>query len=486
MAKKKKKIQDEEPSKKILDHIEKMKLRGIDAYYAWCTKYSFVASFTKSSKEMAAEQEHFSFLTKEREMYSSIDRNPKKLIEKACDGLLDHKKIDRPFWKDFAEAICTSKDKNKASLKELLIHIQKKADFLYDDIRFGDKKFLYVEAMIKINDRRGLWLRDLKSWKAGTHNARRQFASLIRHLFCKYEIPEFFDSAWFRKEKSSYKFRDWFIHIGLGHNIRTVKTPIPLTKKMAHSMMLAPADYTIEGAIRWGQIHALGGDKRLISEVVATRLGKSFSEEKFWTSVISFFIQNPMLDRKHVGPIYDFIHHHKYKEEEIVVPGGRVERRPPPQPNFSMTQRDPEALLRQVDRWHGALSKANPAKNLYFKKSEIKDFVYARGKDEEEIIFRIKELLSGQALIEEGRALNHCVATYAMSCFRGHCSIWSLEKEHKGKMSKCLTVEVDQDKIIVQARGKHNRLPDSNEMNLLQLWATRNELTLSHYLSSIA
>ena len=296
MAKKKKLLNNTEPSKKVLAHINSLGALNIEAYFDWCVTHGFAASFTKGSKTLALEQEYFILLRKERELYSTIDKNPKKLIEKACNGMLDHKKIERSFWKDFAEAICLSEDKNKASLEELLITIQKISNFLYEDIRFGDKKFLYIEAMIKINDRRTEWIRDLKSWKPGTHNAHRQFSSLIRHLFCKYDIPKFFDSSWFRKEKGSYKFRDWFIHIGLGNNIHTVKMPITMTKKMAHCMMQAPENYTVENAIRWGQIHALGGDKRLVSEVIATNLGKSFSEDNFWVSFINFFIQNPMLD----------------------------------------------------------------------------------------------------------------------------------------------------------------------------------------------
>ena len=484
MAKKKKLLNNTEPSKKVLAHINSLGALNIEAYFDWCVTHGFAASFTKGSKTLALEQEYFILLRKERELYSTIDKNPKKLIEKACSGMLDHKKIERSFWKDFAEAICLSEDKNKASLKELLITIQKISNFLYEDIRFGDKKFLYIEAMIKINDRRTEWIRDLKSWKPATHNAHRQFSSLIRHLFCKYDIPKFFDSSWFRNEKGSYKFRDCFIHIGLGNNIRTVKMPITMTKKMAHCMMQAPENYTVENAIRWGQIHALGGDKRLVSEVIATNLGKSFSEDNFWVSFINFFIQNPMLDRKHVGPIFDYIYHQKYKIEEAVVGEGRVVNTPPPQPNFTMAQRDPEVLLRQIDRWHGTLNKVSPAKNLYFKRVEIKPLAYSKGKNEEQITLRIKQLLSGQALIEEGRAMSHCVASYAISCFKEKCSIWSLEKEYKDRVEKCLTIEVDKSNVIVQVRGKRNRLPNSSEINLLNRWAIENELTLSHYVHS--
>ena len=482
MAKKKKSLTPEEPSNKFMQHMHKLGFHSLDSYYSWCSTYGFQANFHKGLKEFREEQDHFVFLKKERELYTSIDKNPKKFIEKACNGELDYERINRPFWSELAEAISKSKSQDREGLKELLKMVLKKTKFFMESRTFANLKYFYFQALIKINERRGQWQRELNDWKPDSHNARRQFASLVRHLFCKYDIPAFFDSVWFRSDKCSHKLRDWFIHLGQGGNIRTVKTPINLTKKMAHLMMQAPSEYSIENAIRWGQIHAMGGDKRLVNEIVSTRLGRYFEENDFWVSFINFFIKNPMLDRKHVGPVFDFIYHQKFKEEEIIVGEGRVERRPPPQPTFSMANREPEALLRQVDRWHGILNKIEPAKNLYFRSADIKEFYIIKGKDENEVTFRIKQLLSGRALIEEGKAMSHCVATYATSCFKGYCSIWSLMKEYQGKLERCLTIEVDNKNVIIQARGKRNRLPNSGEMNLLNRWASQNDLALSNYI----
>ena len=487
MAKKKKKSTEEcGPDNKLLHHIEDLGFYNIEAYYTWCRKNAFEPSYKKSTKQIHAEQTHFDQLKREREFYAGIDKNPAKLIKHLCDGTIDSSKIERPFWKEFSKAItCSSKGKqSRESLKSLLLFVYKKTDFLFESIRYGDQKYLYVEALIKMNDRRASMIQNLNSWKSPGHNTKRQFSSLLQHLFCKYPVPQFFNSAWFLKEKGSDQYRDWFIHVANGHNIRTVKTPIALSKKMAHLMMQAPEDYSIEHAVRWGQIHAMNGNRRLTEEIISSRLGKGFENNEFWSTVIKFFIDNPMLDRKHIGPVIDYIFNQKYDQEEVILAGGDTEIRLAPQPNFSMNHRNPEALLRQVAVWHGELNKITPDLNLLFKKVDFDGLVMSKGKGESVYTYTIKQLLSGRALRDEGQAMRHCVASYAQSCVKGKCSIWSLEKITKKATEKCQTIEVDNNKVIVQSRGKLNRLPIAQEMSIIKKWAELRNLTLSRYLPS--
>ena len=54
----------------------------------------------------------------------------------------------------------------------------------------------------------------------------------------------------------------------------------------------------------------------------------------------------------------------------------------------------------------------------------------------------IRELLSSDELIYEGRAMQHCVRTYARSCYAGRASIWTMETEDEEGRDKVLTIEV--------------------------------------------
>ena len=133
---------------------------------------------------------------------------------------------------------------------------------------------------------------------------------------------------------------------GLGRSVRRGRTPIPVTKRMVHAFLQAPAHYSIEAALRWGQVHALGGDAWLTEALVATQLGRSFEHDDFWVTAIRFFIANPLLDRCHVGPIVDYLQHQRFEARVVFVAPGVRERQPPPQPNLSMHGRTADHLPR--------------------------------------------------------------------------------------------------------------------------------------------
>ena len=73
--------------------------------------------------------------------------------------------------------------------------------------------------------------------------------------------------------------------------------------------------------------------------------------------MLQFFIANPMLDSAHIGPMIDYIHQQRFVSQDVFVAPGVVERRGPPQPNFTMKGRTPASLLRQVEAWHRTLTK---------------------------------------------------------------------------------------------------------------------------------
>ena len=336
----------------------------------------------------------------------------------------------------------------------------------------------YVDALIELNGHRRQWVRPLEDWRPGKHNRKLQFGSLLRHLWAKYPVPAFMDSAWLLNQEGAPKYRDWFIHIGSGQNIRSAKKlPLPLTKRMAHQFLDAPDDYNVLQALRWAQIHGLDGDARLTQALLATQIGEDFEHHTFWRTVFVFFINNPMLDRRHVGPIIDYLQFQKFTIQEMMAAPQIIERIPPPQPHLTMQGRTPAALLRQVEDWHTELSRSSNVHGLTFKPSGIKGFEKKQAGDQ----WTIRELRTGTQLVKEGSELNHCVSTYADNCTPGHCSIWSMERLRNDKTHKHLTIEVQQQKMIVQVRGKHNRLCTRPELDVIRQWASEAGLSIDSY-----
>jgi hypothetical protein len=84
------------------------------------------------------------------------------------------------------------------------------------------------------------------------------------------------------------------------------------------------------------------------------------------------------------------------------------------------------------------------------------------------------ELTNSEQLKAEGRALQHCVASYASRCWRGACRIWSLRSIRADKVRSIVTLEIDLVKrAIVQARGFGNSYPSSRRLQIIRLWARR-------------
>ncbi len=105
------------------------------------------------------------------------------------------------------------------------------------------------------------------------------------HLLAAYPVPEFMATAWLRDDDNDGPAcRELWFHIAAGNNPRTGKPPVAMSRRVAHHFLQAPAHYTIEGAVRWGQIAALGGSPALADACVATRLGEHFGNDAFWLS----------------------------------------------------------------------------------------------------------------------------------------------------------------------------------------------------------
>ncbi len=466
-------------------HMKALGVPNEHAYVAWCVAHNFETILRKSRESMDEEYEAHMNGRRIMSEHARVHHNPNRFIRDVCLGCTDVNDITRSNWREIGAVIAkTSSDtRYREGLSEFLLCMNKKAKFVFETAVLGDRQFRYIQALIHFYDYRSYWIRDIEEWMPNTHNVEGQFKALTSHLFEMYPVPNFMVSSWFRKDEVSESYRDWYLHLASGKNIRSAELPIEFTTKTAHNFMQAPDHCSVEQAIKWGHIHALGGDKRLADAILASRMGESLDQHKFWTSVFSFFVDNPMLDRAHVGPIIDYIYAQKFEVRECVTAPGVVEHIYPPQPNLSMKGRTAEALLKQVDRWHGNLAKSNDAQKYFFKKTGIPEYRQKTGKDKQDT-WRIRELLSGAELIKEGREMQHCVASYARACVAERCSIWAMEYVSPKGIQKHQTIEVSRLKQIVQCRGKRNSYPTKSELNIIKKWGQTVGLSVSPYVVS--
>jgi hypothetical protein len=340
----------------------------------------------------------------------------------------------------------------------------------------GREQGRFANALLALSTHAGRWIRVPEDWKPRSHNTSWQFHSLARHLLARYDVPTFMNSVWMEGTSSqSATHQRWFIHVGQGQNMRTAEgLPVSLTKKQAHLYLQAADDFDVVRAFRWAQIIDMGGWDRLVRAVVATRLGTDFRHDEFWTTVFRWLVTHPMLYSTHIGPIIDYLHQHRFVAS---VPNANAHLPGEPrliarQPNLSMKDRTPEALLRSVADWHRDLGRQRAAPVVSWKPCGIAPFRLVEGQGDRERVFTITELLSSRELIEEGRAMSHCVGSYAHACASGRVSIWTLQfVDASGQEARMLTLEVvNETRQIIQARRKLNMTPTADDWAILRRW----------------
>ncbi len=500
MSRKKITVLTEEPDHDLLEHIRDLGLKSVEEYRDWCARNGFGRKLKKHWKQRCRERFH-SRQTIAQERLNQKKREKRNLIEVLtgiCEGRLCETDVTQTHLKRLCQILRSDRGVrdepqiSRKALLRLLTHLHHcRAKFFDGSIVIAELAEqpgnTFVEALALIAAHYRSWLRPIENWKPRSHSVRRQFASLLRHLFVQYnDMPLFFDSVWFDAHtKMAADRRKWYLHVGRGQNIRHCKLPITFTKKMAYHFMRAPDNLSFEQALRWGQVHGLGGNERLAQSIMGTRLIQNFDNDEFWVTVIRWFASHPMLDRAHVSPVIDYLHNQRFVSAHVFVAPGQREETPPPQPNMAMKGRSPESILRQVNKWHHSLERNNTHQVSQWASSGIEEFEYLEGSQKNGSLkcWTIRELLSSKSLVAEGRQLKHCVATYAPSCANGYTSIWTMELESFEGHRKVVTIEIRNNvRLICQIRGKANRLPSDKEKNIINRWATKVGLKMASYL----
>ncbi len=448
----------------LRQHVERLGLDGVAAYQTWCRQQGLGDAVHKSdaqrSKELKLHQQIQS--TQALHKGRKHSRRTKDIIYQLWAGAIAEEELRTEVLRLIYRAFVGLVGDQRAQLRDLLLHVEKRAPNLLDARpalhRLGRVDGnTFVEALGALARHSDAWQQSPSEWKPDSRNPRRQFAALVRFLLARYDVPSCLDSVWFGGwDPEAQRQQGWFVHVGSGQNIRTADLPLVLSKRMAHVFAEAPSDLTATESLRWAQVVGQGGSEMLAQAVIATELGRSFADESFWSTVVLFLVENPMLDPDMVGPIVDYINHQKY------VP---TEEGDPPQPNYTMKGRSAVKLLRQVEEWHERLARDNRQPGGSWESSGISEFEWEDDK-EDGLRWTIRELTSKKELTLEGRAMNHCVASYVSNCRRGSKSVWSMQVDAEGHSARVVTIAVhNPSRNIVEVRGRFNAVPRQSGKN---------------------
>ncbi len=339
-----------------------------------------------------------------------------------------------------------------------------------------------IEALANLACSSQAYVRAIGAWPGSGGAWRVAIGSLVQHLVAKYPMPRFLVSAWYLQDgEESERQRRWFIMHGSGRSFRSMDVPIKMTRRMEDIFLRSPDHMDINTAMRRAELIGLRISEGLAAAILSTRMATDLQCGEFWRTVWHFLRANTdEIDPTQVAPIIDFIHSIRQERMAVLTPNGTAYREPP-DAHFSMKGRTLKSMLRLMEERHRGLKSLRGG--LTWGNSMLRPLVVeVPPADPLELPRRWQfvELTSSRQLEDEGRMLQHCVASYASRCWQGACQIWSLRLTQENKARAISTLEIDpRSRAIVQARGMRNRYPSGKPLRLIRLWAEREGLRLA-------
>ena len=324
-----------------------------------------------------------------------------------------------------------------------------------------------LRGLVSLAENRRHWVRTHCDWRSCAGSPIRQFASLAQHLMAQATVPDFMTKVWFlERSQESLRQQRIYKHLARGNHIRGASLPIELSKEACQFFAQTPHHFTVNQAVRWSQIRGFGGSEQLASAIASTELGEDFRNDRFWNYFLSILASSKILEPAQVGPIVEFIREQGISTElelHRIAPQARL-----------------QTLLRKVSEWR----KSKPSPRLTWQASGLRGFRYVPERQHEwsSLHWTIEELTDSSQLFQEGKALRHCVSSYARYCVNGISSIWSMKSVGSLSEQRRLTIEVDPSQRLVRtALGYCNRSPEKDARNVLELWAEREGLRIAKH-----
>jgi len=454
------------------EHIHGLGLIAVSAYKLWCRRNGFSTGLDKTETERQAEIA-FSRKPKSSKLHSEQRAD---CIKRAAAGKLDGKPVTNfasQIRRLFSEV--SPEDGSTDALLRLLLHVETYANMLSTTI--GHKALgqssrnQVISGLAQLARHHQGWIRPPEEWHPETKKPAIQFRSLAFHLLAKYPVPPCLIAAWFEADPVEAGIQqEWYRHIARGQNIRTANDlPFRLTKRAAHIFMTSNQMWMKPlAALRFAQIQAIRPDVKRPWEIVWHERIQSRDNADFWTSIIHFLLNHPMLEPNYIGAIIDYIHYTKFERRRVPQPDGSIRMVPPVHPNFAIKGRSMDKLIREVDDWHEELSGDAYDYIEEWESSGLAGFSMAEDNValRSRIQWSIQELCTSALLQLEGRAMHHCVGSYVKNCKSGEASIWSLRSkkdQEDAEQHHILTIAVDNKKRkVTQALGKYNLKPQAS------------------------
>lgn len=281
---------------------------------------------------------------------------------------------------------------------------------------------------------------------------------LLPHLFCKKSPWSFLIDHLNSDETADYKWWIWLILLGRGFSLQRAAAcfgwSVP-KKFQFHLEYSVPAGLGLFESISYAEVIRLGGGQRefdLLRENPAFVIDVTEHERsdllRFWRQALAWLIKHrDVLGFAAVPDILDWAVH---RHTEAV----RFNKQ------FCWLNRTVASVKKQVADY-----KKSANRTIFRRwKNHGLNWAFECQAGEE---WSIVELDRTEQLVEEGRAMRHCVGGYDLYCQEGRSAIFSLLRNGQRQA----TIEIcPVTKTVRQARGKCNREANSKERELIRKW----------------
>lgn len=328
-----------------------------------------------------------------------------------------------------------------------------------------------------ISDYRQYFIRSENDFllKTKSKDRAKKVKELVRHVFNKYPVPEFLYNVWIEKSnnliRKQFDFKKWYICIATGGSLYKEITKEHLTKKETHSFLNCAHKVNVEEALIYAVAKSEGANDGIALRIARSKINEHVLSE-YWKQNIRWFVKHTPESISQINDLVDFLIFKKQESPTFTLMGA----------GFTL-----HSLIKKMHDWHYDLRRLKAIGEAYWEGHAIDNATY-HFKDQHKIEYKwhLYQIKSAKELQQEGNAQRHCVLSYKNRCINGSCSIWSLklglEQDTINQAKRKITIELNNDGTIVQAKGLANRAMKSDEKAIIQRWAKENGLKMRDYL----
>ena len=323
-------------------------------------------------------------------------------------------------------------------------------------------------------------VRPVTEWTPRAKGRNGRLVSLFEHLFATVPVPSVVWAGFFDVNRALAPLAVWLASGGSFFQFAKTRLAIPLTRKACHVALTLRNETSLLRALRKAQVLALVSTD---PPKAGRRDGKpNAALAHAWSSSVHAATIALQEKETFFAHVLEWLASREHRAEDVAVMLDFAAERFTENAKFSMKGRTVDAFLRDARAWHLELAKMRSVRQAFFRPSGFKS--YSTVKNEPvRTVWRVEEVLSTKDLFDEGRRMGHCVYSYGGAVASGMTSIWIMTMEDgNGPTGRwaMLTIEVrNQARAIVQARGRYNRMPTSEEKTILARFAAQNGLTVA-------